>query len=287
MPEVHLMSASGQESGSKRGVDSNIRSLRVDSLPDLKHNEQRSMQLQGRAVKPTGYSRTRHAQAKKALLTASRANNTVMPKIQRGANSQSLSLSAENSIDRLRFHRGADRDQQHHQVQEGIHQAEAHDMYKSCSSADRIHFFEDQRRTQNLVGDLEGEGAEAEDRRKEQSTNGEDREEWDAEKESNGVDNDNIISIRDSNIEQAVDNQQEAEQQNSEMLQQVSLPDSISSTHLAERHSKLSPSQLREINRRQGRHTFASRQGARGLSHEDEKGNEDIQYIKIQQKNQT
>ena len=56
---------------------------------------------------------------------------------------------------------------------------------------------------------------------------------------------------------------------------------------LAERHSKLSPSQIREINKRPGRTHFASRQGARGVSHEDEKGNEDIQYIKIQQKNQT
>ena len=65
------------------------------------------------------------------------------------------------------------------------------------------------------------------------------------------------------------------------MQPQVSQPDSLSSIQLAERHSKLSPSQIREINKRHGRNHFASRQGARGVSHEDDKGNEDIQYIKI------
>ena len=69
------------------------------------------------------------------------------------------------------------------------------------------------------------------------------------------------------------------------MQQQVSRPESLSSTLLAEHGSKLSPSQIREINKRQSRCYFASRQGARGVSHEDDKGNEDIQYIKIQQKN--
>ena len=78
-------------------------------------------------------------------------------------------------------------------------------MYKSFSSADRIHFFEDQRRSQNLVGDFEGEGAEAMHHRRELSANEENPKDWNVEKDSNGVDNDNIISIRDSNIEQAVE----------------------------------------------------------------------------------
>lgn len=43
LPEVHQMSSSGKKENTKKGLDSNVRSLRVDSLPDLKHNQKRSM----------------------------------------------------------------------------------------------------------------------------------------------------------------------------------------------------------------------------------------------------
>lgn len=71
--------------------------------------------------------------------------------------------------------------------------------------------------------------------------------------------------------------------------------ESAFSTHLIfadkSKKSKLSPINLREKNTRgrdgRGGTFFASRQGSRGISHEEERDNEEIQYIKIQQKNQT
>lgn len=109
-------------------------------------------------------------------------------------------------MDRIRCHQGANHNPEQRRAENNIYQNDVHDLYKSFSSADRIHFFEEQRRRQNLVGDLEGEDVDVADQRREQSANEENPKDWTAEKDSNGADNDYIISIRDSNIEQAVEN---------------------------------------------------------------------------------
>lgn len=137
-----------------------------------------------------------------------------MPKIQRGclgsSNSQYLSLSAENSIDRMRFrrdHGGANGpsganlgDNRSNQDRNRIIQNEntVNDMYKSFSSADRIHFIEDQRRSQNLVGDFEEEDDDLDELdHSSRNANSHRGDHWNTEND----DNYNIISIRDSNLE--------------------------------------------------------------------------------------
>ena len=90
-------------------------------------------------------------------------------------------------MDRIRFHQGANKNQEQRHGQNNINQSDVHDMYKSFSSADRIHFFEDQRRSQNLVGDFEDEDADAVDQRRELSANGDNLKDWNIDKERIGA----------------------------------------------------------------------------------------------------
>jgi hypothetical protein len=88
-------------------------------------------------------------------------------------------------------------------------------MYKSFSSADRIHFIEDQRRNQNLIGDI-GIGEDDDVDELDQSLRNANSHKGDYCITEND-DNYNIISIRDSNIETPAQSQIDAMKFDSEL----------------------------------------------------------------------
>ena len=166
--------------------------------------------------------------------------------VMKGGNNQSLSLSlsAESSMDRIKF--GPNRKM--NDLVPPNNQMKFKDVCKSFSSADKVQILESNRQNQNLVINLGGADDEHEG--------------WQLDKDC-----DNIISIRDSNIERPTDKKSKINRNRIESMNSSQLID-----------SQLSPSQMKDINQHFARKFYASRQGARGISPEEDKEDE-IQYI--------